>query len=94
MFRIVSMESYHVYQWESGGAQERRELVSPMEKWAISGVPDLTRGEFGWGVLGVRKSPAWIHNCDLTCVGHSAVDARLGDADVAGRSIRRVTVPS
>ena len=64
------MESYYVYQWESGGAQERRELVYPKEKWAISGIPDLTRGELGWGVLGVRKSPAWIYNCDLTCVGH------------------------
>ena len=61
----------HVYQWESGGAQERRKLVYPKEKWDISGIPDLTRGEFGWRVLGVRKSPAWTHNCDLTCVGHS-----------------------
>ena len=52
MFRIVSMESYHVYQWESGGAQELRKLVYPKDKWAISGEPDLTIGssvleEFG-----------------------------------------------
>ena len=58
----------HVYQWQFGGAQERRKLVYPKEKWVISGEPGLTRGEFGWGV---RNSPAWIHSCDLTCLGHS-----------------------
>ena len=56
---------------ESGGAQERRRVVYPRDNWAISEIPDLTRGEPGWGVLGGRESPAWIYNCVLTCVGHS-----------------------
>ena len=42
----------------------------PGDNWPISAIPDL-RGETGWGVLGVRESPALIYNCVLTCVGHS-----------------------
>ena len=38
----------------------------PRDKWAISEISDLTRGEPGWGVLGVWESPAWIYNCVLT----------------------------
>ena len=30
-------------------------VVDPRDKWAISEMPDLTRGEPGWGVLGVRR---------------------------------------
>ena len=33
---------------------ERRGVVDLREKWAISGIPDLTGGEPGWGVLGIR----------------------------------------
>ena len=43
----------------------------PREKWDISEVPDLTRGESGWETHGVRKSPAWAYSGDLTVVEHS-----------------------
>ena len=65
------IERYYVYRWESGGAQERRGVVYLRDNWAISEIPDLTRGEPVWGVLGFRERPAWIYNCVLTCVGHS-----------------------
>ena len=40
-------ESYNAYRGESGCAQERRGVVYQTDKWAISGIPDLTRGEPG-----------------------------------------------
>ena len=50
--------------------EEWRGVVYPRDKWVISGIPDLTRGEPGLGVPGVRESPACLHNCILPCVGH------------------------
>ena len=40
-------EIYYAYRGESGCAQERRGVVYPTDMWAISGIPDLTRGEPG-----------------------------------------------
>ena len=44
---IVFTESYYAYPGESGCAQEWRGVVYPRDKWVISGIPDLTRGEPG-----------------------------------------------
>ena len=48
-----------------GDAQERRWVVYPRDRWARSGIPDLTSGEPGLGVPGVRESPACTYNCIL-----------------------------
>ena len=44
------------------GKSGRRSLVYPREKWDLSEMTDLIRGESGWEAHGVRKSPAWTYS--------------------------------
>ena len=51
--------------------QELCGVMYPRDKWASSGIPDLTSGEPCLGVPTVRESPDCTYNCILTCVGYS-----------------------
>ena len=42
--RLINIKLLY-YRGESGCAQERRGVVYPTDKLAISGIPDLIRGE-------------------------------------------------